>query len=407
MTNISLILTPKLRLEQALKKAGIENPASVICLTIAGTMTEADFRYIRQNMPKTLQKLDMKKATVEENLIEDECFECCTGLTSVIIPDSVTEISSTAFGGCTGLTSLTIGSGVTEIGCITAFSEGSLTSIEVAEDNTAYASADGVLFNKDKTILITYPDGKQGAYTIPADVISIEEFAFCECSGLTSITIPDSLKKIGYATFLGCTALTTVTIPNSIVEIGHHAFCRCSGLTAVTIPASVTKIGDLAFDNCTRLASTAVHPGNPAYRSDNGVLFNSDMTELILYPQARQGDYAVPDSVIEIHTRAFDKCTGLTSVTLPDSLQVIGFCAFGGCTGLTSIALPDSVTKIRGFAFSRCTGLTSIVIPRSVKKIEKNAFVDCHNLTAIMVHPENPVYTSKNGKIKRKKNKKS
>ena len=290
-------------------------------------------------------------------------------ITSIIIPDSVTEIDDEAFFGCMGLTSVTI------------------PNIEVAEDNTAYASVDSVLFNtcaaqsasKDKTVLIKYPEDKQGAYCIPAGVTSIGEFAVIECAGLTSVTFPDSM-----------------------VAIGDHAFGGCIGLTAVTIPASVTKIGYLTFDGCTRLASIAVHPDNPAYRSDNGVLFNRDMTELILYPQGRQGDYAVPDSVIEIHTRAFAGCTGLTSVILPDSLQVIGFCAFGGCTGLTSIALPDSVTKIRSFAFSRCTGLTSMVIPRSVKKIEKKAFVDCHNLTAITVHPDNPVYTSENGKLAEK-----
>jgi len=119
----------------------------------------------------------------------------------------------------------------------------------------------------------------------------------------------------------------------------------------------VIKIEGNAFDDCSDLTNITVHPDNPAYASDDGVLFNKDRTELLIFPRGRQGDYVIPESVI----------------------------------------------KIKGFAFRYCIGLTSIVIPRSVKKIEKNAFADCHNLTAITVHPDNPVYTSENGKIKRKR----
>ena len=89
---ISVTLTPELRQEQALKKAGVETPSTVTRLTVTGMLTEADFGYIRENMAKTLKELDMGEATVKRKIFPDSALRGCTGLTSVIIPDSVTKI---------------------------------------------------------------------------------------------------------------------------------------------------------------------------------------------------------------------------------------------------------------------------------------------------------------------------
>ena len=221
---------------------------------------------------------------------------------AVIIADGVTSIGRYAFQNCSSLTSVTIPNSVTSIG-IGAFSVCSgLTSINVASDNSNYCSVDGVLFNKDKTTLIQYPRGKQGAYTIPNSVTSIGDDAFSGCSGLTSVTIPNSVTSIGEEAFFYCTGLTSVTIPNSVTSIGEEAFVSCTGLTSVTIGNSVTSIGESAFYGC----------------------------------------------------------TGLTSVTIPNSVTSIGGSAFSGCSGLTSVTIGNSITSIGMSAFYRCTGLTSI-----------------------------------------------
>ena len=337
-------------------------------------------------------------------------FDGCTGLTSITIPNSVTSIGDGAFDGCTGLTSITIPNSVTSIG-VRAFDGCSgLTSINVARGNNYYSDNNGVLFNKKKTELIRYPEGKsQPSYTISNSVTSIGEGAFLGCTGLTSITIPNSITSIGYWAFDGCTGLTSITIPNSVTSIGEVAFLGCTGLTSITlgnsvtsigegaffgctgltsitIPNSVTSIGNRAFDGCTGLTSINVASDNNYYSGINGVLFNKKKTELIRYPEGKsQPSYTISNSVTSIGEGAFLGCTGLTSITIPNSITSIGYWAFDGCTGLTSITIPNSVTSIGDGAFEDCSSLTSITIPNSVTSIGDGAFEDCSSLTSITI----------------------
>ena len=283
--------------------------------------------------------------------IGDYTFENCTSLTSVTIPNSVTSIGDDAFYNCTSLTSVTIPDSVTSIGSGAFSNCTSLKSIEVSGNNKSYSSADGVLFNKDKTELITYPAGKTDSeYVIPNSVTSIGYSAFKNCTSLTSVTIGNSVTSIGNEAFYGCTSLTSVTVPDSVTSIGDYAFCNCTSLTSVTIPDSVTSIGDYAFCNCTSLTSVTI-----------------------------------PDSVTSIGYSAFRGCTSLTSVTIPDSVTSIGDAAFSDCTSLTSLTISDSVTSIGKYAFSGCTSLTSITIPDSVTSISYSAFENCTSLSSVTI----------------------
>ena len=165
-------------------------------------------------------------------IIRSSVFRRCIGLIEVTIPNSVTSIGDYAFQGCSSLTSVTIPNSVTSIASLVFDGCSNLTDINVESNNTKYTSENGVLFNKGKTELVYYPVGKtETTYTIPNSATSIGNYAFYNCSGLTSVTIPNSVTSIGNYAFYNCIGLTSVTICNSVTSIGHDAFRDCSNAT--------------------------------------------------------------------------------------------------------------------------------------------------------------------------------
>ena len=207
-------------------------------LTISGTGNMDNYNYYDDDYSPFFYYHDIKTITINSGVtsIGNYAFYGCTNLTSVTIPDSVTSIGDRAFERCTRL-----------------------KSINVDTNNKNYLSIDGILFNKDKTTLIRYPQASAiTEYNIPNSVTSIGENGFSWCESLTSVTIPNSVTSIENYAFYECTSLASITIPNSVTSIGDFAFEGCTNLTSVTIPNSVTSIGDCAFEGCTSLASITI-----------------------------------------------------------------------------------------------------------------------------------------------------
>ena len=329
-------------------------------------------------------------------------------MTSITIPNSVKSIGSNAFCYCDELTSINIPSSVESIGR-SVFSEcKKLTEISVDSNNPYFTVEDGVVFNKDKSILLFCLGTKTGEYIIPNTVKSIGDFAFDCCRKLTSIIIPNTVTSIGDYVFDACFALSSIIIPNSVTSIGNGAF-RDSHITSITIPSSVTNIGYGAFEwvnNVVNLSSVTSEDnwGAKSYTSGSDFVFSEDGKTLIKYKGSSRdvyipstvtsiGDGAfqnhteiasvyIPNSVESIGSGAFQYCDGLETVTIPESVKSIGNEAFIGCKNLKSIEIPNTVTTIGIWTFGN-SGLQSFTIPPSVTSIGESAFYGCKDLTSI------------------------
>src|SRR5262249_54056737 len=151
-----------------------------------------------------------------------------------------------------------LGNSVTNIGDGAFYDCASLAAINVAPLNVFYSSMEGVLFDKNSKMLIQFPMGKGGSYTLPDGVTIIGNFAFYYCAGLTSVTIGNSITGIGVFAFANCTSLANVTIPDSVTSFGNGVFFNCTGLTDAIIGNSVTSIESSVFYNCTNLTSVTI-----------------------------------------------------------------------------------------------------------------------------------------------------
>ena len=231
----------------------------------------------------------------------------------------------------------------------------SLADIHVAENNLAYSSIDGVLFNSAKTELIEYPRGKtQEHYVIPDGVVKIGCTAFYNCANLRGVCIPNSVRHIEPLAFSGCKNLTRIDFPEGVEKIGDQAFSDCENLTVVSIPKSVWQIDSNAFSECFNLTDFHVDAMNPSYSDEDGVLFNKVKTILLHYPKGKtQTSYVIPDGVETIN----DAFSVRVAYYGDDQEENSDFMQkrIVGKSNLESITIPDSVVSV---CFEDCTNLT-------------------------------------------------
>lgn len=264
------------------------------------------------------------------DFIGSNAFNCCSGLTSVVISDSITSIGSTAFYGCDGLTSVVIGDGVTSIG-ESAFSRCPLTSVVIG-------------------------DG----------VTSIGNYAFNNCI-LDSVVIPDNVTSIGNYAFDGCSRLTSITIGNGVTNIGNSAFVNCSNITSTIYNGTIAQWCNISFGNGT---------SNPISHSHNLTIGGTIITTNLV----------IPDGVIEIKPYAFFGFSSLTSLQLHDCVTCIGERSFSGCDHLTNVILGSGLQTIGKYAFGGCTQVVRIKsYSTEAPTVQSNTFSDLSDNVVVNV----------------------
>ena len=327
--------------------------------------------------------------------IGNNAFYGCSSFTSITIPDSVTTIGFATFALCENLKTVyckainpptTIvnnngywygfamedESGVYDIDCTIYVYTECVEAYKSAQGWSEYADrivAEGSIPEDTQTSIIRYT-------TIDGEPITprmaVKSNTYINGEGILEFYG----NIIGDYAFYNCSSLTSVTIPDSVTTIGRWAFAWCSSLTSVTIGDGVTTIGDGVFFGCGSLTKF-----NGKFASEDGRCLIVDDTLMSFAIGCGATEYVIPQSVTVIGNYAFYRCFSLTSVTIPDSVTTIGKEAFYQCTGLTSVAIPDSVTIIGGYAFAICNSLTSVTIPESVTAIGNAIFGGCSNLT--------------------------
>lgn len=244
-------------------------------------------------------------------VIASEAFYNCKYLSSITLPDTILSIRDYAFSDCRLFTSITIPKNVINIGVDICRSCDSLTEFIVDDENTAFSSLDGVLFNKDKTTLLQCPKTKSGEYTIPNGVEIISTKAFANCQSLRFINIPDSVSQLGEEAFYQCYFLRRITLPENITYIPNRAFYYCSSLAEITLPDGITSIRSDAFSGCHELA-----------------------------------EITIPDGATYIYDDAFGFCKNLDDVIIPASVTSIGLGAFNSCNSLDNVIILNPECEI-------------------------------------------------------------
>ena len=340
----------------------------------------------------------------------DRAFCLCSSLTEIVIPNSVASIGDSAFLGCISLTEIVIPNSVI---CLNGNPfigwKGKLECL-----SPSFVYEDNILFNKDKSRIISFRNQKLTLYAISNSVTSIGDSAFYDSRSLSNIVIPNSVTSIGDSAFEGCNSLGSLVIPNSVTNIGKGAFKWCKSLAEVVIPNSVTNIGEFAFCGCSSLAEVVIPDGvtsignnafmscssleyislpksviclngnpffnwngkleclSPNFIYEDNILFNKDKSRIISFRNQKLTAYVIPSSVTRIEDRAFSRCKSLVEVVIQNSVTSIGDRAFCGCKFLAKVVIPDSVTSIGDSAFRQDNfpyNLKQELISRFGKKI--------------------------------------
>ncbi len=247
-------------------------------------------------------------------------------LTSIIIPNSVTNIGDSAFFSCSGLTSVNVSDILTW--CNISFGGYYANPLSYAKN---------LYLNMELLANIT----------IPGNVASISNYAFVNCKNLKSITIPNTVTSIGVSAFQHCTSLTSVVIGGA-TSIKNMTFYNCKNLESIELPNSISSIGKQAFYGCQKLSTLTI-----------------------------------PNSVKTIGISAFEECSSLNNVIIPNGVTDINDKTFYRCSNLVHVDIPNSITKIGAEVFYQCKRLSSITIPSKVNSIGENAFYACDSLYVV------------------------
>ena len=288
--------------------------------------------------------------------IGKNAFAGFTGVTDLVIPDSVKVIGENAFYGCTNVKTL----------------------------------------------------------TLPRNLTTIDDGAFASCTALESVTLPDKLTELPDNAFRKCDHLQSVTMGDNIARIGEYAFYECTSLEKIKLPTALTEIGDMALGEMLSLTEIDAS-GCKAFTEKDGILTSADGKDIYCGVSSLEGDLYIPDGTVTIKPGAFSAAAGVENLYLPTTLTDIGYGAFscmftgdmGYCsllkkvdfanglktigdsafafTSIEALSLPTTLIDIGANAFENNYALERLIIPDGLKSVGEKAFYRCDKLKSVAV----------------------
>ena len=242
--------------------------------------------------------------------------------------------------------------------------------IEVSNNNSYYEFQDFVAFNVGKTTLIAVSGSIVGNYVIPSSVTNIDKYAFYG-SKITNIEFANVENNIvfGQSCFQS-SSLTSISFPKGTITIEEYAFANCSSILEIDFAGNVMTISNNAFENCCLLATVSFSKASLITYIKNSAFANCKSLMAISFPQ----------SIAIFEDYSFYNCISLAIIKCPDNLIRIGSHCFENCNSLLKIDLSTSISTISSYAFMRCTSLKAIAFPQSIQTIERAAFYSCSSL---------------------------
>jgi len=271
--------------------------------------------------------------------LPDDCFNGCTKLETVALPEHLEVIGSNCFANCPSLKSITMPDTVTTMGS-------------------------GAFYNCTSLANVYFSNSLE----------TISDYAFYNCSLISEAVIPNSVNAVGKYAFFDCISLRNVILPSGVTYLGDHCFDGCSAVTEIQLPADTEKIGDYAFANCFALESMDI-PENTASIGQGAFSCCVLIEEIV-----------IPESITELKANTFENCTALKKVTLPESLESIGAYSFSGCESITELLLGGKVATIGESAFVYCSNLKELYLPSSLASVGKNVLTGSDNFKYIYYH---------------------
>lgn len=273
---------------------------------------------------------------------------------SFTVPEEVGYIISGAFSQNTHISDILLSAELTGIGANPFSKCSNLNDIKISPYNNYFTVENGILYNKNKTIL----------YACPPDVLKLR--------------VPDSVIKIAYGAFSGCSRLQEILLPEQLMSIESMAFNSCTSLSEITIPGNIETVTASCFTGCSKLEAIKAEKSD-YFKSFDGILYSYDMIDLICCPNGKSGIITIPDGVVNILNGAFDNCSKITTVIFPKSVKYAAR-SFLNCTSLKNIEMPENQAIIEYGTFAGCSSLEWIYLPNNIVIIQDGAFSGCNPL---------------------------